>query len=67
MAPVSTGGKKIVRAFRQALTDDQNKHGAKTYVLDENVVDMFQHWVDNLLAIGFTDAATSAQAQGSNA
>ncbi|KAF7372531.1 hypothetical protein MVEN_00115300 [Mycena venus] len=59
--------KKIVRAFRQALTDDQNKHGAKTYVLDENVVDTFQQEVDDLLAIGFADAVTSAQAQGSNA
>ncbi|KAJ6540585.1 hypothetical protein B0H19DRAFT_1077992 [Mycena capillaripes] len=47
--------------------DDQNKHDAKTYVLDENVVDMFQHEVDSLLAIGFTDVATSAQAHGSNA
>ncbi|KAF8136028.1 hypothetical protein K438DRAFT_1996993 [Mycena galopus ATCC 62051] len=59
--------KKIVRAFRQALTDDQNKHGTKTYVLDENVVDTFQREVDDLLAIGFADAATSVQAQGSDA
>ncbi|KAJ6533719.1 hypothetical protein B0H19DRAFT_964909 [Mycena capillaripes] len=58
---------KIVRAFRQVLTDDQNKHGAKNYVLDENVVDTFQQEVDDLLAIGFADATTSAEAEDSNA
>ncbi|KAJ6566321.1 hypothetical protein B0H19DRAFT_1025103 [Mycena capillaripes] len=59
--------KKIVRAFRQVLTDDQNKHGAKNYVLDENVVDTFQQEVDDLLAIGVADATTSVEAEDSNA
>ncbi|KAF8144322.1 hypothetical protein K438DRAFT_1992964 [Mycena galopus ATCC 62051] len=55
--------KKIVRAFRQVLTDDQNKHGAKNYVLDENVVNTFQQEVD----VDVADAATSAEAEDSHA
>ncbi|KAF7342691.1 hypothetical protein MSAN_02027000 [Mycena sanguinolenta] len=53
--------KKIVRAFRLTLTEDQDKHGAKTYDLDENTVDAFQQQVDELINIGLVDAATSVQ------
>ncbi|KAJ6542997.1 hypothetical protein B0H19DRAFT_1077018 [Mycena capillaripes] len=53
--------KKIIRAFRQTLTEDQDKHGAKNYVLDENAVDGFQQQVDELIDVSSVDAATSAQ------
>ncbi|KAJ7845606.1 hypothetical protein B0H14DRAFT_3454874 [Mycena olivaceomarginata] len=40
--------KKTTRAFRHILTQDQDKHGAKTYVLDDTV-DAFQLQVDELI------------------
>jgi hypothetical protein len=43
------------------LTEDQDKHGAKNYVLDENAVDGFQQQVDELIDVSSVDAATSAQ------
>ncbi|KAF7368442.1 hypothetical protein MVEN_00167200 [Mycena venus] len=52
--------KKITRVFCHILTQDQDKHGAKTYVLDEDTVDPFQHQVDKLINVGVIDAATSA-------
>ncbi|KAJ7889375.1 hypothetical protein B0H14DRAFT_2561874 [Mycena olivaceomarginata] len=34
--------KKLTRGFRHVLTQDQDKHGAEDYVLDETTVDNFQ-------------------------
>ncbi|KAF8142844.1 hypothetical protein K438DRAFT_1784350 [Mycena galopus ATCC 62051] len=51
--------KKITRAFRHVLTQDQDKHGAKNYVLDENPIDDFQQQVDDLIDVNAIDAATS--------
>ncbi|KAJ7327985.1 hypothetical protein DFH08DRAFT_1026076 [Mycena albidolilacea] len=48
--------KKLTRGFRHVLTQDQDKHGAKDYVLDETTVDDFQQQVDNMIAV---DTATS--------
>ncbi|KAJ7452236.1 hypothetical protein FB451DRAFT_1145303 [Mycena latifolia] len=57
---------KLIRAFRFALTDDQNTHGVKNYELDdEKDVDEFQQSVDDLIEVGDVDAATSAQGQAS--
>ncbi|KAJ7487100.1 hypothetical protein FB451DRAFT_1391953 [Mycena latifolia] len=57
---------KLIRAFRFALTDDQNTHGVKNYELDdEKDVDEFQQSVDDLIEAGNVDAATSAQGQAS--
>ncbi|KAF8205893.1 hypothetical protein K438DRAFT_1963666 [Mycena galopus ATCC 62051] len=39
---------------------------ARRQVLDDNVADTFQQEVDDLLAIGVADTATSGQAQGGN-
>ncbi|KAJ7900723.1 hypothetical protein B0H14DRAFT_3423333 [Mycena olivaceomarginata] len=50
--------KKIIR---YTLNEDQDKHGAKSYVLDENAVDAFQQQVDELIDVGSIDAAMSAQ------
>ncbi|KAF8147461.1 hypothetical protein K438DRAFT_1626254, partial [Mycena galopus ATCC 62051] len=52
--------KRITRAFRHVLTQDQDKHGAKNYVLDENAVDNFQQQVDDVIDVSAIDAATSA-------
>ncbi|KAJ7486820.1 hypothetical protein FB451DRAFT_1534905 [Mycena latifolia] len=57
---------KLIRAFRFALTNDQNTHGIKNYELDdEKDVDEFQQSVDDLIEAGNVDAATSAQGQAS--
>ncbi|KAJ7508195.1 hypothetical protein B0H11DRAFT_2308408 [Mycena galericulata] len=53
--------KKITKAFRALLTEDQSTHGVKDYELDEKV-DEFQQQVDELIDVGAIDAATSAQA-----
>ncbi|KAJ6619170.1 hypothetical protein B0H10DRAFT_2189155 [Mycena sp. CBHHK59/15] len=52
--------KKIIKAFRHILTQDQMTNGVKDYELDEDV-DTFQKEVDDLIEAGATDAATSAQ------
>ncbi|KAJ6632546.1 hypothetical protein B0H10DRAFT_2252063 [Mycena sp. CBHHK59/15] len=52
--------KKIIKAFRHILTQDQTTNGMKDYELDEDV-DTFQKEVDDLIETGATDAATSAQ------
>ncbi|KAJ6611591.1 hypothetical protein B0H10DRAFT_2192837 [Mycena sp. CBHHK59/15] len=52
--------KKIIKAFRHILTQDQTTNGVKDYELDEDV-DTFQKEVDDLIEAGATDAATSAQ------
>ncbi|KAF7378117.1 hypothetical protein MSAN_00236000 [Mycena sanguinolenta] len=58
----NSDAKKITKAFRHILTEDQNKHGKKTeYVLDE-VVDDFQQQVDDLIDVGALEAVTSADA-----
>ncbi|KAJ7796653.1 hypothetical protein B0H14DRAFT_3550090 [Mycena olivaceomarginata] len=48
--------KKLTRGFHHVLTHDQDKHGAKDYVLDETTVDDFQQQVDDIIAV---DTATS--------
>ncbi|KAJ6611414.1 hypothetical protein B0H10DRAFT_2437509 [Mycena sp. CBHHK59/15] len=52
--------KRIIKAFRHILTQDQTTNGVKDYKLDEDV-DTFQKEVDDLIEVGATDAATSAQ------
>ncbi|KAJ7046336.1 hypothetical protein C8F04DRAFT_1323240 [Mycena alexandri] len=64
--------KKVVRAFRYTLEQDQRKHGKKNYkdADIEDRVDDFQQKVDDIIDIGLMDAATSAQevatAEGDN-
>ncbi|KAF8152107.1 hypothetical protein K438DRAFT_1987917 [Mycena galopus ATCC 62051] len=58
--PANVNAKKSTRAFRHILTQDQDKHGANTYVLDEHTVDTFQLQVDEFINVSVIDAATSA-------
>ncbi|KAJ6626598.1 hypothetical protein B0H10DRAFT_2210897 [Mycena sp. CBHHK59/15] len=57
--------KKITKAFRHILEEDQKLHGKNDVVLDETAVDEFQQGVDDLIDIGVIDAATSVQADNS--
>ncbi|KAF8143706.1 hypothetical protein K438DRAFT_1993662 [Mycena galopus ATCC 62051] len=59
---VVDGDTKIIRAFRQTLTEDRSTHGAKTHDLDDNTVDGFQQRVDRLIDLGSVDATTTAYA-----
>ncbi|KAJ6556091.1 hypothetical protein B0H19DRAFT_1262202 [Mycena capillaripes] len=54
--------KKITKAFRHILEEDQKTHGKNDVVLDDKAVDEFQQQVDDLIDIGAIDAATSVQA-----
>ncbi|KAJ7816867.1 hypothetical protein B0H14DRAFT_3148482 [Mycena olivaceomarginata] len=55
--------KKLVRAFRHVLEQDQAKHGKKNYKDSdiEGKVDPFQQKIDDIIDIEAMDAATSAQ------
>ncbi|KAJ7799764.1 hypothetical protein B0H14DRAFT_3491322 [Mycena olivaceomarginata] len=44
--------KKITKAFRHILDEDQKKHGKNNTVFDETAVDEFQQGVDDLIDIG---------------
>ncbi|KAJ7793509.1 hypothetical protein B0H14DRAFT_2622829 [Mycena olivaceomarginata] len=61
--------KKLVRAFRHVLEQDQAKHGKKNYKDSdiEGKVDPFQQKVDDIIDIKAMDAATSAQDQSGDA
>ncbi|KAJ7887447.1 hypothetical protein B0H13DRAFT_2342340 [Mycena leptocephala] len=61
--------KKLVRAFRHVLEQDQAKHGKKNYKDSdiEGKVDPFQQKVDDIIDIEAMDAATSAQDQSGDA
>ncbi|KAJ7860942.1 hypothetical protein B0H14DRAFT_3134710 [Mycena olivaceomarginata] len=53
--------KKLTRGFRHVLTQDQDKHGAKDYVLDETTVDDFQQQVDDIIAVDTATSTASVQ------
>ncbi|KAJ7862743.1 hypothetical protein B0H14DRAFT_2739705 [Mycena olivaceomarginata] len=61
--------KKLVRAFRHVLEQDQAKHGKKNYKDSdiEGKVDPFQQKVDDIIDIEAMDAATSARDQSGDA
>ncbi|KAJ7881303.1 hypothetical protein B0H14DRAFT_3857787 [Mycena olivaceomarginata] len=50
--------KKITKAFRHVLSEDQSKHGVNDYTIDETAVDKFQQDVDDLIDATVIDAAT---------
>ncbi|KAJ6450182.1 hypothetical protein C8R45DRAFT_1114257 [Mycena sanguinolenta] len=54
--------KKITKAFRHILEDNQKTHGKNDIVIDDKAVNEFQQQVDDLIDIGALDAATSAGA-----
>ncbi|KAJ7900737.1 hypothetical protein B0H14DRAFT_3123807 [Mycena olivaceomarginata] len=53
--------KKLTRGFHHVLTQDQDKHGAKDYVLDETTVDDFQQQVDDIIAVDTATSTASVQ------
>ncbi|KAJ7859306.1 hypothetical protein B0H14DRAFT_3864084 [Mycena olivaceomarginata] len=53
--------KKLTRGFRHVLTQDQDKHSAKDYVLDETTVDDFQQQVDDIIAVDTATSTASVQ------
>ncbi|KAJ7855642.1 hypothetical protein B0H14DRAFT_3865204 [Mycena olivaceomarginata] len=53
--------KKLTRGFRHVLTQDQDKHGAKDYVLDETTVDDVQQQVDDIIAVDTATSTASVQ------
>ncbi|KAJ7865313.1 hypothetical protein B0H14DRAFT_3443016 [Mycena olivaceomarginata] len=50
--------KKITKAFRHVLSEDQSKHGVNDYTIDETAVDKFQQDVDDLIDATVIGAAT---------
>ncbi|KAJ7899120.1 hypothetical protein B0H14DRAFT_3543429 [Mycena olivaceomarginata] len=50
--------KKISKAFRHVLSEDQSKHGVNDYTIDETAVDKLQQDVDDLIDATVIDAAT---------
>ncbi|KAJ7730035.1 hypothetical protein B0H14DRAFT_3899321 [Mycena olivaceomarginata] len=55
--------KKIIKAFRKLLDEDQEKHGKTDDPIDETAVDEFQQGVDDLIDITAINAATSVQGE----
>ncbi|KAJ7838487.1 hypothetical protein B0H14DRAFT_3141037 [Mycena olivaceomarginata] len=53
--------KKIIKAFRKLLDEDQEKHGKTEDPIDETAVDEFQQGVDDLIDIAAINTATSVQ------
>ncbi|KAF7335903.1 hypothetical protein MSAN_02327400 [Mycena sanguinolenta] len=53
--------KKITKAFRHILEEDQKTHGKNDVVIDDQAVDEFQQQVDDLIDISALDAATSVE------
>ncbi|KAJ6617781.1 hypothetical protein B0H10DRAFT_1948115 [Mycena sp. CBHHK59/15] len=51
--------KKIARAFRHILTQDQAKHGVKDYKITEDAVNDFQQTVNDLIEAGAADVASA--------
>ncbi|KAJ6602499.1 hypothetical protein DFH09DRAFT_1470145 [Mycena vulgaris] len=54
--------KKIAKAFRHILEQDQELHGVKDYVITDSAIDTFQQDVDDLIDASATDMATSVAA-----
>ncbi|KAJ7712286.1 hypothetical protein B0H16DRAFT_1814402 [Mycena metata] len=52
--------KKIAKAFRHILDDDQAKHGSADYRPEEETVDLFQQQVDDLIDANTADASSGA-------
>ncbi|KAJ7714590.1 hypothetical protein B0H16DRAFT_1742507 [Mycena metata] len=52
--------KKIAKAFRHILDDDQAKHGSADYRPEEETVDLFQQQVDDLIDANAADASSGA-------
>ncbi|KAJ7820844.1 hypothetical protein B0H14DRAFT_2599710 [Mycena olivaceomarginata] len=57
--------KRITKAFRHILEDDQKLHGKNDVVLDDTAVNEFQQAVNDFIDIGVIDVATSVQADDS--
>ncbi|KAJ7753775.1 hypothetical protein B0H16DRAFT_1690685 [Mycena metata] len=52
--------KKIAKAFRHILDNDQAKHGSADYRPEEETVDLFQQQVDDLIDANAADASSVA-------
>ncbi|KAJ7730521.1 hypothetical protein B0H16DRAFT_1469494 [Mycena metata] len=58
-AEAQGNAKKITKAFRYVLTQDQKDHGINDYEISDAGVDSFQQEVDDLIAAGTANLASS--------
>ncbi|KAJ7716366.1 hypothetical protein B0H16DRAFT_1476780 [Mycena metata] len=58
-AEAQGNAKKITKAFRHVLTQDQKDHGINDYEISDAGVDSFQQEVDDLIAAGTANLASS--------